>query len=106
MLITANIIKYHAIDMPLIDDINYISLDSESRIIISKLAAYLKIADSLDRSHKQKLSDFKIVLNNFTLTIMAETSQDVLLEEWEYENKSNLFRQVYGIKPNLIIKRK
>ncbi|MHB8063060.1 MAG: Ppx/GppA phosphatase family protein [Ruminiclostridium sp.] len=106
MLITANIIKYHAIDMPFIDDINYISLDCESRIIISKLAAYLKIADSLDRSHRQKLSDFKIVFNDFALTIMAETSQDVLLEQWEYENKSNLFRQVYGIKPSLIIKRK
>jgi exopolyphosphatase/guanosine-5'-triphosphate,3'-diphosphate pyrophosphatase len=104
--IIANIIRYHANNMPGIDDFNYKSLDYSSRIIVSKLAAFLKLADALDRSHKQKLSDIKIILGEQALTIKAETNRDSLLEEWEFENKSNLFKEVYGIKPNLIIKRK
>lgn len=106
MHIVSNIIKYHANNMPVIDDLNYRSLDFDSRIMVSKLAAFLKIADSLDRSHKQKLSDIKITLSDQNFTIKAETSRDSLLEEWEFENKSNLFREVYGIKPNLMIKKK
>lgn len=106
LYIIADTIRYHANNMPGMDDFNYKSLDYASRIMVSKLAAFLKIADALDRSHKQKLSDIKIVLGDQALTIKAETNRDSLLEEWEFENKSNLFKEVYGIKPNLIIKRK
>ncbi len=106
LLIIANTIRYHAVNMPKMDDLNYKSLDYASRIMVSKLAAFLKIADALDRSHKQKLSDIKIILGDQSLSIKAETNRDSLLEEWEFENKSNLFKEVYGITPTLIIKRK
>ena len=102
--IIANIIRYHANTLPEADDFNYRYLDYESRIMVSKLAAYLKIADALDRSHKQKLANIAAVLNDRTLTIKAEATRDSLLEEWEFENKCNLFKDIYGIKPGLIIK--
>ena len=102
--IVANIIRYHTNTLPDMNDFGYGLLDYEGRIMVSKLAAYLKIADSLDRSHKQKLANVTVTMNDRSLTIKAETSRDSLLEEWEFENKCNLFKEVYGIKPNLIIK--
>ncbi|NTV89863.1 MAG: HD domain-containing protein [Clostridiales bacterium] len=104
--IIANIIRYHANNMPAMSDPNYRQLDFESRIMVSKLAAFLKIADSMDRSHKQKLSNIKVTISEQTYAIKAETSRDSLLEEWEFEKKSVLFTDVYGLKPTLTIKRK
>ncbi len=103
--IVANIVRYHANNLPGMGDYNLGLLDYEGRVMVSKLAAFLKIADALDRSHKQKLENIKVVLNDRNLAIIAETDQDSLLEEWEFENKSNLFKDVYGIKPSLTIKR-
>lgn len=104
--IIANIIKYHSNNMPSSYEIDFKTLEYDNRILVSKLAAFLKIADALDRSHKQKLSDIKINQGEKGLVINAETNRDLVLEEWEFENKSNLFTEVYGIKPSLIIKRK
>lgn len=106
MLVTANIVKYHSLNMPSVEDPSYASLACDDRIMISKLAAFLKIADSLDKSHKQKITGLKITFNDRSLTLKAEASQDALLEEWEFENKSTLFTEVYGLEPNLIINRK
>lgn len=102
--IIANIIRYHANNTPESHDINYNSMDFESRIMVSKLAAYLKLADALDRSHKQKLVNINAIQNEGSLVIKAETNCDSLLEEWEFERKSGFFRDVYGINPTLIIK--
>ncbi|HWR60890.1 MAG TPA: HD domain-containing protein [Clostridia bacterium] len=106
LLIIANIVKYHALSVPSMEDPDYGSLDFNSRIMVSKLSAFIKIADSLDRSHKQKLSGIKVLTGDQNFSIKAETQCDCLLEEWEFENKSNLFKEIYGIKPTLIIKRK
>jgi Exopolyphosphatase len=104
--IIANIIKYHSNNIPVIDDVDFKTLDFDKMIMVSKLAAFLKIADALDRSHKQKLSGINIHIGDKGLVITAEANRDSLLEEWEFENKSNLFTDIYGSKPNLIIKRK
>ncbi|MDD4159920.1 MAG: HD domain-containing protein [Synergistaceae bacterium] len=104
--IIANVIKYHSHTVPSIEDTDYVSLDFKSRLTVSKLAAYLKIADSLDKSHKQKLFGVRVVSDAQTFSIRAETDQDCLLEEWEFDNKSNLFKEIYGIRPTLLIERR
>jgi len=105
LLITEGIIKYHANNLPEHEEFLNSSLGSEGFVTVSKLASFLKIADALDRSHKQKISAIFVDLEDRTIKITAQTTIDALLEEWEFENKKKLFCKAYAIEPELIIKR-
>ena len=104
--IIANIIRYHSVNSSLTGEPDFKALDFDTRLKVSKLTACLKLADAMDRSHRQKLRDVRIVLAEQSMTVRAETGQDALLEEWEFERDASLFEEVFGIKPALAIKRK
>jgi exopolyphosphatase/guanosine-5'-triphosphate,3'-diphosphate pyrophosphatase len=106
LTIVANIIRFHSRNSGLADDPGYNALDFDTRLRVSKLTACLKLADAMDRSHRQKLSEVRISLAEQSMTVRAETGQDALLEEWEFEKNGSLFEEVFGIRPVLAIKRK
>lgn len=74
-------------------------LDQTSYAIVAKLAAILKVANALDRSHKQKLKNVKAVVSGKKLVITMEAEDDLLLEKGLFEAKSKLFEEVYSMKP-------
>lgn len=104
--IISNIVKYHSFNKGLTGDLVFDAQDFETRLKISKLTAFLKLADALDRSHRQKLRDVRVAFGEGALTVRAETSQDALLEEWEFERNKPFFEEIFGIRPVLAIKRK
>lgn len=73
-------------------------------LTVAKLTAILRIANAMDRSHKQKFSDFKILLKENRLIITAETDKDISLEKALFHQKANFFEEMYGIRP--ILKKK
>lgn len=81
------------------------SLDKDIYIKIAKLSAILKIADAMDRSHKQKFSNIKVNIKNNNLVIATDTLHDITLERRLFEKKAEFFEEVYGIKPILKQKR-
>ena len=103
--IVANVARYHSTYIPSMEDYNYKSLDLTDRIQVSKLSAILRLADALDRSHKQKINDIKIVLEDDGVKFVINTSQDILLEQWSFEKKADFFKEVYGITPYLKYRR-
>lgn len=68
---------------------------------IAKLAAILKVANAMDRSHKQKIGRFTLNVKNKQLVIMADTVYDISLEAGLFESKADFFEAVYGIRPVL-----
>ena len=58
----------------------------------------------MDRSHKQKFKDIKIVLKNHDLIITVNTNEDITLEKGMIQERSDFFEEVYSIRP--IIKQK
>lgn len=104
--IISNVIKYHSFNDGLTGDLVFDAQDFETRLRIAKLTAFLKLADALDRSHRQKLRNIRVTSGEGTLTVRAEALQDALLEEWEFERNKPFFEEIFGIRPVLAIKRK
>ncbi len=56
MEMVANISRYHSMGVPKDNDENFNNLPTKERIIVAKLIAIIRMADALDRSHKQKIT--------------------------------------------------
>lgn len=100
----ANVIKYNILYYPSklsiineIEDCDY--------ILIAKLIAILRLANCLDKSHKDRIEDISISMKDNQMVITAKTFEDISLEVGLFEERSDFFEEVYGIKPVLRTKK-
>jgi len=100
----ANIARYHSEDYPHRWHDNYRLMDEGDKIIVSKLVAILKLADALDISHKKQVVSLDITVSGRDICFNTKVRGDILLENWDFNNQSTFFEEVYGLKP--ILKRK
>jgi exopolyphosphatase/guanosine-5'-triphosphate,3'-diphosphate pyrophosphatase len=98
MNLIANIARYHRKSPPTRSHLPYISLDRESRIIVSKLAAILRIADALDQDYSKKIQNVKVVADEEkgAYVLEVEADGDLAMERVSLQNKSDLFREIFG----------
>ncbi len=86
-------------------DFNEYNVCSKNRrLLISKLAAILSLAKSLDVEYNQKIDEIKTSIRNGILTITAYTDSDISLEEREFNIAQEFFEEVFGIKAVLVKK--
>lgn len=83
---------------------NTTEIEPDSDLTIIKLTAILRVANALDRSHKQKMKDAKIELKENQLMINIKCKEDITLEKGLFVDKAEFFEEVYGIK--VVIKQK
>ena len=81
-------------------------LDKESYLIVAKLTAILRLANSLDRSHKQKMKGVKAVLQDNELILKIDTQEDITLERGFFQTNTEFFKEVYSITPVIRQKKK
>ena len=80
-------------------------LSKEDYLRISKLtaimrvAAILRLANGLDRTHKQKFRDVTVSIKDRNLIINVDTSADITLEKGLFFNRASFFEEVFGLKP-------
>ncbi len=86
----ANIVKYNTVDYTKLSDLTML-----------KLIAILRVANALDRSHKQKFKTNKIQLKGNELIISSKGNHDITLERGLFTEKADFFEEVYGIRPIL-----
>ena len=94
--VIANVARYHSRKMPG-DDINYQKLPQRDRVLIAKLASILRIADAIDKAHASKFDEIKVELEEDKLLITLFTNKITYLEELIFDQKSDLFREVYAM---------
>ena len=75
-------------------------------MLVAKLVAILRLANSMDRSHKQKLAGAKITVRDGELVISSSYEGDMTLERAAFEQKLDFFEEIYGIRPVLKQKRR
>lgn len=80
------------------------NIGSQAYLIVAKLTAILRVADSLDYSHKQKIKDVKAVLKEEELVLTVDTTSDITLEKGVLEEQAKFFREVYNLTP--VVKQK
>lgn len=99
----AEVARYHSAETPTATQAHYRHLDDDVQLKVAKLAAILRLVDALDDSRQQKITKIKLELKDDNrLKIIASSSDDLVLEKWSFSKKSQLFNDVFGIKPVLI----
>ncbi|MCQ2610379.1 MAG: HD domain-containing protein [Treponema sp.] len=94
----AEIARHHrGPSMPL-DDEYFQALGHEERMLILKLTSILRIADALDRSHLQKLTDLSISKQNDCLFITDKAGHNKTMEKHALAEKGTMFEFVFGYK--------
>ncbi len=68
---------------------------------VVKLLAILKVANALDRSHKQKFKNIKMAVRDDKLHITMETKDSIALEKGMFEEKADFFEKVFSVRPIL-----
>ena len=96
--LVANLVKYNTVWLPSYDRIEG-EISREEYILISKLTAILRVANALDRSHKQKITKIKVSLSENKLVLSTDAMEDISLEKALFKSKADFFEEVYGIRP-------
>jgi len=97
-VVVANVARYHRKAAPGLSHEPYRSLPAKSRLIVSKLAALLRVADALDKEHAGKVTGLHIECKPPKLTLRLKGKGDLLLERWAITGKADLFEEVFGVK--------
>ena len=93
----ANIVRYHLQESPEHFHPNYVTLNNTDKMIVSQLAAILKLAECLDVSHVNNVAEIEVVTAGEQLYFFLQARQDTLLEEWYFQNNVTLFEEVNGV---------
>lgn len=88
--LVANIVKH-----------NTVELEKTENLELVKLVAILRVANALDRSHKQKIENYRMELKGNDLLINVRTNEDIALEKGLFREKAEFFEEVFGVKPVL-----
>ncbi|MBC7979865.1 MAG: HD domain-containing protein [Armatimonadetes bacterium] len=95
--IVALVSRYHRHSGPRLDHSAYATLTTEDRIRVSKLAAILRVADALERTHAQRVSKIEITRTPDKLRIRLPGVEDAAIERLAMASKADLFEQVFGL---------
>jgi exopolyphosphatase/guanosine-5'-triphosphate,3'-diphosphate pyrophosphatase len=94
--IVSNVVRYHRKAPPNSTHIAYIALQREERMLVLKLAALLRVADALDRSHSQRIAGVAVERGSDTVILRTAGRNDLTLERLGLEEKADMFQDVFG----------
>jgi exopolyphosphatase/guanosine-5'-triphosphate,3'-diphosphate pyrophosphatase len=100
----ANVVKYTFKYLPPYEKVAN-ELEHCNYVTISELAAILRIANILDKSHRQKIKDMNVTVKAGKLVITVSTFDEITLEAGLFESRAAFFEQVFGLVPELRVKR-
>jgi exopolyphosphatase/guanosine-5'-triphosphate,3'-diphosphate pyrophosphatase len=103
--IIANLCRYHRKSMPAPIHPNFQTLTPDEKKLTTNLIPILRLADALDRSHDQRLTDVQCTVRDNDVVLHLQSSKDIDLEQWAAEQAAETFQQIYG-KPVTLAKAK
>ena len=96
--IIANIVRYHRKTFPKLTHSDYSSLSHKNRMVVCKLAAILRIADSLDNNHRQLVEDVNVTIKKKNINLDVKTTDGTPVEEYSFNIKKDLFEDFFGFR--------
>lgn len=99
--IVANIVRFNHSPFVYSEQGQIPDLDDNAYLTVAKLTAILRLASSLDRSHKQKLKGVKAQLVENELILQTDTLEDISLEDNFFRSVEDFFTEVFSVTPVL-----
>jgi exopolyphosphatase/guanosine-5'-triphosphate,3'-diphosphate pyrophosphatase len=94
--IMAAVARFHGKGRPRRRDPDLRALDKRSRRVVCWLAALMRIAEGLDRSHYQLIRDLKVMRRGDRWTIRVGARRDAQLELWAARRRTALLAERIG----------
>ena len=101
MLIVAVVARYHRKAVPNPAHPEFASLPLEDRMEVAKLAALLRVADSLERVHREAPRKLEFRREGDRFVIGVQDMEDLTMERLVLREKGNLFADVFGLVPEV-----
>jgi exopolyphosphatase/guanosine-5'-triphosphate,3'-diphosphate pyrophosphatase len=95
--VIAALCRYHRKTPPTLQQPVIQALNPEGQRAVTMLTPLLRVADSLDRSHEQRVENMRVDLKNGSVVVTLESEVDTDLEIWAVERNAGAFRQVYQL---------
>ena len=101
MQIVATASRYHRKALPSPAHPEFVTLPQDDRMTVVKLAAILRVADALERTHREvpRALEFRREADRFV--ILLRDMEDLTMERLALKDKGNLFADVFGLVPEL-----
>ncbi len=103
MLMIANVARYHRKSEPQLRHSTFAQLNEEQRERVEKLSSILRMADAMDREHLKKVDDVNVSVLGREVVLKVNGSDDLLLERWALQKKSQYFGEKFGVHVKLKI---
>jgi exopolyphosphatase/guanosine-5'-triphosphate,3'-diphosphate pyrophosphatase len=93
--LVALIARYHRRTVPKSRHVEYTSLSRSDRVRLYKLAAILRVADALDRSHLGKVKEIQVQIEERRILLSARGASELSLEQWAMDRKADMFEEAF-----------
>ena len=98
MSMVANVARYHRKAHPQPHHYAFTALATEEQERVAKLASILRIADSLDSEHKQRVTGVNVMVGEDEVSLWLDGTAGLLLKGWTLQKKAKFFAEVFGRK--------
>jgi len=95
LLVLANVARYYRKSPPDAADPNFAELEPEQRERVVRLSAILRIAEALDRGHRQRVRDVAVKTRKEKIVFVARTRADASVELSSAVKRSKLFSSLF-----------
>jgi exopolyphosphatase/guanosine-5'-triphosphate,3'-diphosphate pyrophosphatase len=95
--IVALVARYHRHSTPRPDHPHYADLSADDRVRVCKLAALLRVADALERTHHQRVQQIGVHIQGDKLVLKLNGISDAAVEKLAMQSKADLFTQTFGL---------
>ena len=98
----ANVSRYHRKAAPGKRHANFRRLERADRRVVRRLAAILRVADGLDRTHTQRITAAGVEAGRGPVRLILAAETDPQVERWDAERKAGLFAKVFDGVPSFV----
>jgi exopolyphosphatase/guanosine-5'-triphosphate,3'-diphosphate pyrophosphatase len=105
--IVANVVRFNHVNFEYFDTQPdcFKGLTRKDYLTVARLTAILRIANGLDRTHREKFKEFFVNIKDNELVITVDTSADITVEKGLFGNRASFFEEIYGVRPVIRQKR-
>jgi len=94
--IVANVARYHRGANPKKKHTNFTRLGDNDQARVKKLAAILRVAGALDRSHRQQVSQVEVTQKPDHIAVAIEATGDPEVDLWAARSRTELFCKAFN----------
>lgn len=94
--IVAHVARYHRRSGPKTTHVEFMSLPKESRILVSKLAAILRLAKALDVTDIGQIDRIQCKCDQDTVRLLMPGVPDMSVSKYSVELRGNMFEDIFG----------